>query len=97
MPTKSTKIGGSTFAYAEQFNYPLSPCYKNTVKEGWHSGGKRTTNDKSDSSKIDGGGIFDWLLGQSDKKKSKSSKSSKSSKDKKKDDKTSEKKKKSKK
>jgi len=42
MPRKSSKKGGA-FAYTDQFNYPLSPCYKNgkveIPKVGWHAGG----------------------------------------------------------
>jgi hypothetical protein len=90
MPTKSTKIGGSTFAYAEQFNYPLSPCYKNTVKAGWHSGGdsscvKKSVEGTKNDSQMIGGGIFDWLFGNGEKKKTKiKSKSAKTTTEKKK-------------
>jgi hypothetical protein len=89
MPTKSKtyKIGGSNFGYVEQFNYPLSPCYKNTVKAGWHSGGGscgrrpvETLTNEIDS-EMYGGGFFDFFLGdqKETKKKSKSKKSTKSS------------------
>jgi hypothetical protein len=57
--SKSSKKGGATFGYVEQFNYPLSPCYKNTVKAGWHSGGsscsKKIVEGYSYESKMDGG------------------------------------------
>ena len=88
MPTKSksSKKGGATFGYVEQFNYPLSPCYneqKNQVKAGWHSGGNgscssKQVEDKTTDFEMNGGkGFFDWLLGNGDKKKSTSSTSSK--------------------
>lgn len=81
--SKSSKKGGSTFGYAEQFNYPLSPCYKNQVKAGWHSGGDGSCAKKSveglysDSEQaMNGGrGFFDWILGKDDKKKSTTGKS----------------------
>ena len=43
MPRNSKKSGGS-FAYTQQFNFPLSPCYKPLLKApvprlGWHAGG----------------------------------------------------------
>lgn len=43
MPRKSVKKGGA-FAYADQFNFPLSPCYKpkgqpEIPRAGWHAGG----------------------------------------------------------
>jgi len=90
MPTKSKtyKIGGSNFGYVEQFNYPLSPCYKNTVKAGWHSGGGscgrrpvETLTNEFDS-EMYGGGFFDFLLGKEKetKKKSKSTKDTKGTK-----------------
>jgi hypothetical protein len=73
--SKSSKKGGATFGYVEQFNYPLSPCYKNQAKAGWHSGGdgscaKKTVEGYSiDSEQVmNGGGFFDWLLGKDDKK-----------------------------
>ena len=90
MPTKSKtyKIGGSNFGYVEQFNYPLSPCYKNTVKAGWHSGGgscgrrpvEPLTNEVD--SEMYGGGFFDFFLGdeKETKKKSKSTKGTKGTK-----------------
>ena len=84
MPTKSSKKGGATFGYVDQFNYPLSPCYKNTVKAGWHSGGNGSCAKKSveeltyDSQMSGGSGIFDWLFGVSEKKSTKSTKSKKS-------------------
>ena len=102
MSSKSSKekSGGATFGYVEQFNYPLSPCYKNTVKAGWHSGGgscsKKTVeglSTESYDSQLQGGGIFDWLFGDTEKKKTK--KKSKITKSKKSDDESSEKKKKS--
>jgi len=80
MPTKSKtyKIGGSNFGYVEQFNYPLSPCYKNTVKAGWHSGGGscgrrpvETLTNEIDS-EMYGGGFFDFFLGDEKEKKKKS-------------------------
>ena len=79
MSTKSkSSKGGSNFGYVEQFNYPLSPCYKNQVKAGWHSGGNGSCARKSVESystdiesTINGGGYFDWLLGDSEKKKTK--------------------------
>jgi hypothetical protein len=78
MPTKSksSKKGGATFGYVEQFNYPLSPCYKNQAKAGWHSGGngscaKKTVEGLTPSeNEISGGGFFDWIMGKGDKKKS---------------------------
>jgi hypothetical protein len=71
--SKSSKKGGSTFGYVEQFNYPLSPCYKNTAKAGWHSGGDGSCSKKSvegltTESQLNGGGFFDWLLGKNDMK-----------------------------
>jgi len=47
MPRKSSKKGGA-FAYAEQYNFPLSPCYKPLDKAqvprlGWHAGGGSNT------------------------------------------------------
>lgn len=90
MPTKSKtyKIGGSNFGYVEQFNYPLSPCYKNIVKAGWHSGGgscgrrpvEPLTNEVD--SEMYGGGFFDFFLGdeKETKKKSKSTKGTKGTK-----------------
>jgi len=90
MPTKSKtyKIGGSNFGYVEQFNYPLSPCYKNTVKAGWHSGGgscgRRPVETLTNGidSEMYGGGFFDFFLGdeKETKKKSKSTKSTKNTK-----------------
>ena len=79
MPTKSnsSKKGGATFGYVEQFNYPLSPCYKNQAKAGWHSGGDGSCAKKSVENEISGGGFFDWIMGKGDKKKSTSSTSSK--------------------
>ena len=85
MPTKSSKKGGATFGYVEQFNYPLSPCYKNTVKAGWHSGGdgscaKKSVEGLSSDSYMYGGGngFFDWLLVDSNNKKKKTTTSEKS-------------------
>jgi len=48
MPKKSSKKGGA-FAYVDQFDYPLSPCYKPTGKPqipklGWHAGGSCLDN-----------------------------------------------------
>ena len=48
MPKKSTKKGGA-FAYVDQFDYPLSPCYKPEgkppiTKAGWHAGGSCIDN-----------------------------------------------------
>jgi hypothetical protein len=86
MPTKSSKKGGATFGYVEQFNYPLSPCYKNTVKAGWHSGGdgscaKKSVEGLTNDSQMNGGSsFFDWLFGDSKKKKTKKSKSTKTAK-----------------
>jgi hypothetical protein len=79
MPTKSnsSKKGGATFGYVEQFNYPLSPCYKNQAKAGWHSGGDGSCAKKSVENEISGGGFFDWIMGKGDKKKSTSSTSGK--------------------
>jgi hypothetical protein len=84
MPTKSksSKKGGATFGYVEQFNYPLSPCYKNQAKVGWHSGGdgscsKKPVEGLTSENEISGGGFFDWLMGKEDKKKSTSSTSAK--------------------
>jgi hypothetical protein len=74
--SKSSKTGGATFGYVEQFNYPLSPCYKNQAKAGWHSGGdgscaKKTVEGLTPSeNEISGGGFFDWIMGKGDKKKS---------------------------
>ena len=77
MPTKSnsSKKGGATFGYVEQFNYPLSPCYKNQAKAGWHSGGdgscaKKPIEGLTSENEISGGGFFDWIMGKGDKKKS---------------------------
>jgi len=77
MPTKSksSKKGGATFGYVEQFNYPLSPCYKNQTKAGWHSGGdgscaKKAVEGLTSENEISGGGFFDWIMGKGDKKKS---------------------------
>ena len=69
------KKGGATFGYVEQFNYPLSPCYKNQAKAGWHSGGngscaKKTVEGLTSENEISGGGFFDWIMGKEDKKKS---------------------------
>jgi hypothetical protein len=69
------KTGGATFGYVEQFNYPLSPCYKNQAKAGWHSGGnsscaKKTVESLTSENEISGGGFFDWIMGKGDKKKS---------------------------
>jgi len=96
--SKSSKKGGATFGYVEQFNYPLSPCYKNTVKAGWHSGGNGSCSRKSvegltTEPQMDGGdGFFDWLFGDNEKKKTK--KSTKKTKSTKTSNSTSEKKKK---
>jgi hypothetical protein len=75
------KKGGATFGYVEQFNYPLSPCYKNQAKAGWHSGGdgscvKKSVEGLTSENEISGGGFFDWLMGKEDKKKSTSSSTS---------------------
>lgn len=64
------KKGGATFGYVEQFNYPLSPCYKNQAKSGWHSGGDGSCAKRSVENEISGGGFFDWIMGKGDKKKS---------------------------
>jgi hypothetical protein len=69
------KKGGATFGYVEQFNYPLSPCYKNQAKAGWHSGGdgscvKKTVEGLTSENEISGGGFFDWIMGKGEKKKS---------------------------
>jgi hypothetical protein len=69
------KKGGATFGYVEQFNYPLSPCYKNQAKAGWHSGGdgscgKKSVEGLTSENEISGGGFFDWIMGKGDKKKS---------------------------
>jgi hypothetical protein len=69
------KTGGATFGYVEQFNYPLSPCYKNQAKAGWHSGGdgscaKKSVEGLTSENEISGGGFFDWIMGKGDKKKS---------------------------
>lgn len=69
------KTGGATFGYVEQFNYPLSPCYKNQAKAGWHSGGdgscaKKSVESLTSENEISGGGFFDWIMGKEDKKKS---------------------------
>ena len=74
--SKSSKKGGATFGYVEQFNYPLSPCYKNQVKAGWHSGGdgscaKKSVEGMSFDSQMNGGSFFDFLLSDSEKKKTK--------------------------
>lgn len=91
--SKSSKKGGATFGYVEQFNYPLSPCYKNQAKAGWHSGGDGSCSKKSveglysnsDQTLNGGSGFFDWILGKDDKKKSTTTTSGKSkTKDKKK-------------
>ena len=76
------KKGGATFGYVEQFNYPLSPCYKNQAKAGWHSGGdgscaKRAVEGLTSENEISGGGFFDWLMGKEDKKKTTSTSSKK--------------------
>ena len=68
--SKSSKKGGATFGYVEQFNYPLSPCYKNQAKAGWHSGGDGSCAKKPVENEISGGGFFDWIMGKGDKKKS---------------------------
>jgi hypothetical protein len=92
--SKSSKKGGATFAYAEQFNYPLSPCYKNQVKAGWHSGGdgscaKKSVEGMAFDSNMNGGGFFDFLLGDSEKKKTKkTTKTTKTTSEKKKKKKT---------
>jgi hypothetical protein len=70
------KKGGATFGYVEQFNYPLSPCYKNQAKAGWHSGGDGSCAKKAVENEISGGGFFDWLMGKEDKKKSTTSSTS---------------------
>jgi len=70
------KKGGATFGYVEQFNYPLSPCYKNQAKAGWHSGGDGSCAKKTVENEISGGGFFDWIMGKGDKKKSTSSSTS---------------------
>jgi hypothetical protein len=73
------KKGGATFGYVEQFNYPLSPCYKNQAKVGWHSGGnsscsRKTVEPMISEFEMDGGsGYFSWLFGSSEKKKKTSS------------------------
>ena len=69
------KKGGATFGYVEQFNYPLSPSYKNQAKAGWHSGGngscaKKAVEGLTSENEISGGGFFDWIMGKGDKKKS---------------------------
>ena len=63
------KKGGATFGYVEQFNYPLSPCYKNQAKAGWHSDGDGSCAKKAVEG-LTGGGFFDWIMGKGDKKKS---------------------------
>ena len=69
------KKGGATFGYVDQFNYPLSPCYKNQAKVGWHSGGssacsRKTVEPMTSEFEMDGGsGYFSWLFGSSEKKK----------------------------
>lgn len=80
--SKSSKKGGATFGYVEQFNYPLSPCYKNQAKAGWHSGGdgscgKKPVEGLTSENEISGGGFFDWVLGKGDKKKTTSTSSKK--------------------
>ena len=80
--SKSSKKGGATFGYVEQFNYPLSPCYKNQAKVGWHSGGdgscsKKPVEGLSSENDISGGGFFDWVIGKEDKKKTTSTSSKK--------------------
>jgi hypothetical protein len=100
--SKSSKKGGATFGYVEQFNYPLSPCYKNQVKAGWHSGGdgscaKKSVEGLTTESHMNGGSFFDFLLGDSEKKKTtKKSKTAKTTKTAKPTKTTSEKKKKKK-
>ena len=52
MPKKSNLKKGGAFAYVDQFDYPLSPCYhpKNKPpipKLGWHSGGSSCLNNPS--------------------------------------------------
>ena len=79
---KSSKKGGATFGYVEQFNYPLSPCYKNQAKAGWHSGGdgscgKKSVEGLTSENEISGGGFFDWIMGKRDKKKTTSTSSKK--------------------
>ena len=76
------KKGGATFGYVEQFNYPLSPCYKNQAKAGWHSGGdgscaKKSVEGLTSENEISGGGFFDWIMGKGDKKKTTSTSSKK--------------------
>lgn len=50
MPKKSSKkSGGATFGYVDQFNFPLSPCYKppgqpEIPRKGWHAGGAACDN-----------------------------------------------------
>ena len=87
--SKSSKKGGATFGYVEQFNYPLSPCYKNQAKVGWHSGGdgscgKKSVEGLTSDNIMSGGGFFDWIMGKGDKKKTTSSSSATSDKKKKK-------------
>ena len=86
MPTKSksSKTGGGNFGYVEQFNYPLSPCYNNQVKAGWHSGGdgscsKKPVEGMTNELQMNGGGFLDWLLGDSSKKTTSTSSKKKSS------------------
>lgn len=34
--------------YADQYTFPLSPCYENVSRAGWHAGGaKKKTSTKS--------------------------------------------------
>ena len=80
--SKSSKTGGATFGYVEQFNYPLSPCYKNQAKVGWHSGGdgscgKKSVEGLTSDNIMSGGGFFDWIMGKGDKKKTTSTSSKK--------------------
>jgi hypothetical protein len=87
--SKSSKTGGATFGYVEQFNYPLSPCYKNQAKAGWHAGGggscgKKSVEGLTFEDVMSGGGFFDWIMGKGDKKKTTSSSSATSDKKKKK-------------
>jgi len=39
--------GRNYFAYAKQFEFPLSPCYKNTFRAGIHAGGKKKSKKAS--------------------------------------------------
>jgi hypothetical protein len=52
MPRKTKK--GGAFAYTDQFNYPLSPCYRPNGKDeipkmGWHAGGSEQKQMFSDT------------------------------------------------